>query len=274
MNMAQVADSRRRGLARVALVWLLGCLTAGGGLLAVAPHSGQPAARRYRTKSIEDVRVGDWVLAKNPNEGGMPTPHQVLAVPRNWTEHVVHVGITGGGELQATRGHPFFTANRGWLDAKDLRSGDLLQDFEGRPVYVSTVQIEDRTCGTFNLTVDGLHTFYALAGGVPVLVHNVNTYPDPGQPGYSNGSSNLDHILARSLGGSDDRSNLQSLPSETNFRKGGHEGQLVRDRSYYRSHGMSAGDADQVVRPEAESLGKSPPPRPMDPDDLDKLPCR
>lgn len=212
MKTTQIVHSRRHGLVRFALVWLVGCLVAGGGLLAMVPKPSPSHTTKYRTKNIEDVKIGDWVLAKDPADVGPPTPHRVLAVPRNWTEHVVHVRVEGGGELQATRGHPFFTANRGWVDAKNLRGGDVLHDLDARSVRVSSVRIEDRTCGTFNLTVNGLHTFYALAGQTPVLVHNVNTYPDPTPPGYSNGSSNLDHILARSLGGSNDPSNLQSLP--------------------------------------------------------------
>ena len=171
-------DSRRRGVARLALVWLLGCLAAGGGLLAAgANHAAAPAAAagssaRPHTKAIEDVRVGDWVLAKDPGQAGPPTPHRVVALPRNWTEHVAHVRLEGGGELLATRSHPFWAEGRGWVDAADLRAGDRLVDDAGRPAAVAGVEVEERTCDTYNLTVEGVHTYYALAGETPVLVHN------------------------------------------------------------------------------------------------------
>lgn len=183
------ANCIRRGLSLAGLVWCLACLTGGGLLLAkaTAPASERPsvlsAQRPPLTKPIEDVRVGDWVLAKDPDEAGPPTAHRVTALPRNWTEHWVHVLVEGGGELQATREHPFWARGRGWVDAKDLRVGDVLEDEAGRPVAVAAVTIKPRTADTFNLTVNGVHTYYALAGGTPVLVHNVNTYPDPAAPG-------------------------------------------------------------------------------------------
>ncbi len=77
-----------------------------------------------------------------------------------------------------------------------------------------------------------------------------------------------------SLGGGNERSNLQSLPSETNFRKGGHEGQLNKSRREYLRNGLSPDDVESVLGPEIESLGKSPPPRPTDPKVLDELPCK
>ena len=182
MNTKNDLSSRRRGVARLALVWLLGCLAAGGGLLAAgANHAAAPAAAagssaRPHTKAIEDVRVGDWVLAKDPGQAGPPTPHRVVALPRNWTEHVAHVRLEGGGELLATRSHPFWAEGRGWVDAADLRAGDRLVDDAGRPAAVAGVEVEERTCDTYNLTVEGVHTYYALAGETPVLVHNVNPW--------------------------------------------------------------------------------------------------
>jgi hypothetical protein len=196
----------------------------------------------------------------------------VVALPRNWTEHVVHVEIDGGGELKATRNHPFWVEGRGWTAAKNLRANDRLTDDRGEPVAIKRAWVEDRTTGTYNLSVEGVHTYYVSAGGVPVLVHNVFVYPDPLPPGYSNGSSHLDHIRAWALGGSNARSNLQSLPSETNLRKGGYEGQLARDWQRYHDAGLSEAEIEQVLGDEIRSLGNSPPPRPIDNDVLDSLP--
>ena len=173
-------------LAKVAFLWLFGCISVGGFLLSAGRASPEPPHFRYATKSIEDVRVGDTVLAKDPAEPGPPTPHKVIALPRNWTEHIVHITVKGGGEIQSTREHPFFTTNRGWVAAKDLSRGDILQGIDGHPIRVSATRIEDRTCGTFNLTVAGLHTFYVLTGNEAVLVHNQwpdGYLPSPALPG-------------------------------------------------------------------------------------------
>lgn len=173
------SSTRRHGFVRLALVWLLACATLGGLAFShSAASSGQTtgaavAKAAVRIKSIEEVRVGDYVLAKDPESVGPAVPHRVVALPRNWTEHLVHISVEGGGkELQATRAHPFWTRNRGWVDAKDLRAGDWLEDQIGQPVKVTRVWEQARTTGTFNLTVEGVHTFYVLAGNTPVLVHN------------------------------------------------------------------------------------------------------
>jgi hypothetical protein len=169
---------------RLPLVWLICCLAGGGWLMlgglkpAVESHYAPAVALTaddkptYITKNIEDIQVGDWVLAKDPDDAGPPTPHRVIGLPRNWTEHVVHIQVKGQGDLQATRTHPFWVAGRGWLQAKDLRVGDRLQDDGSQLLAVTKVRIEDRVADTFNLTVDGVHTYYVLAGDQPVLVHN------------------------------------------------------------------------------------------------------
>jgi len=263
-------------LPKLPLSFIVACFAAGGLLFAFAaasPRQAKPTPR-YVTKNIEDVQVGDLILAKDPGQSGEATPHRVAALPRNWTEHVVHVQVEGGGEVRATKNHPFFVDGRGWVEASGLRVGDRLRDERDHAVTIERLWTEDKVADTFNLTVEGVHTYFVLAGNTPVLVHNVNVYPDPTPPGYSNGASNLDHIRARSLGGGDVRSNLRPLPSETNFRKGGYEGQLGRDWDSYRRAGLSDAEIEKVLGPEIEPLGKSPPPRPMDPDQLDKLPSR
>ena len=179
MREKQVApNSNRRvyrsGARRFGFMWLICCLILGGMVAAQgigrAVERQSPAA--LRTKAIDDVKVGDWVLATDPEAHEAPTPHRVIALPRNYTLHVVHVAITGGGEVQATREHPFYTQNRGWVHAKDLRVGDALQDDNGFPVKVADIRIEDRETDTYNLTVEGVHTYYVTAGKETILVHN------------------------------------------------------------------------------------------------------
>ena len=181
--------SLHSGFVKTALLWLLvwgsigsiflykaaprGSDTLMVGDPALADVCSPPAAARSTpTRSIEQIKVGDYVLAKDPLASGPPTPHRVIATPRNWTEHTVHVHLKGGGELQSTREHPFWVAGRGWVHAKDLEAGDQLMDDLGLPAAVSNVRVETRTTDTFNLVVEGVHTYYVIVGDVPVLVHN------------------------------------------------------------------------------------------------------
>ena len=177
MNSKTDRDGRRRWTVRIPLLLSLLCTLGGAALLGSAIASPRTAAPpKYFTKNIEDVKVGDWVLAKNPGDDGPPTPHRVTALPRNYTLQVVHVQVEGGGELQATRNHPFFVDGVGWVDARDLKVGDRLRDDHDLVVRIARLWTESRHARTYNLTVDGVHTYYVLAGQTPVLVHNLDPW--------------------------------------------------------------------------------------------------
>ncbi|MFF3616172.1 RNase A-like domain-containing protein [Streptomyces sp. NPDC002580] len=64
---------------------------------------------------------------------------------------------------------------RGWTPASGLRPGNALRTPDGeRTVAALTDRREARPRTVYDLTVSGLHTFYAVAGDSPVLVHNCN----------------------------------------------------------------------------------------------------
>jgi hypothetical protein len=60
-----------------------------------------------------------------------------------------------------------------WVEAGDLSAGSLLQTGAGRYVQVNTTRRwTAQSQEVRNLTVDGTHTYYAVAGNTAVLVHN------------------------------------------------------------------------------------------------------
>lgn len=79
------------------------------------------------------------------------------------------------GATIATGEHPFWTVNRGWVFAHELQPGDKLLEPDGKePTVVSAVE-SPTLCSTYNLTIEGTHTFFVMDGKTPVLVHNVTT---------------------------------------------------------------------------------------------------
>ncbi|MEU9456343.1 hypothetical protein [Streptomyces sp. NPDC048277] len=74
-------------------------------------------------------------------------------------------------------------SGRGWTVASDLRPGDSLRGPDGslRTVAAPLDRHEAKPRTVYDLTVSGLHTFYAVAGGTPVLVHNCNDIVLDGQ---------------------------------------------------------------------------------------------
>ncbi|MEU3856083.1 RICIN domain-containing protein [Streptomyces sp. NPDC028722] len=131
------------------------------------------------TKEIKDIRIGDAVVATDPESGRTET-HTVSDT--NYTpDDTDFADITidvGHARITATQHHPFWSpsAHR-WIDGGDLRPGQTLRTNSGATVTVLRVHRFHRLRSAYNLTVDSLHTYYVLAGTTPVLVHNTNGCP-------------------------------------------------------------------------------------------------
>lgn len=138
------------------------------------------------TKPIEQVEVGDVVLATDP-ETGQTEPKKVTAtiIGEGDKDLVqVSVGLQGPAPYDvenvvvATGGHPFWvTSTDQWVDAADLQVGQWLQTSTAAEVPITAIEQYPQYTRVYNLTIADIHTYYVLAGDTPVLVHNC---PDGG----------------------------------------------------------------------------------------------
>ncbi|MEU1284111.1 polymorphic toxin-type HINT domain-containing protein [Kitasatospora sp. NPDC005856] len=129
------------------------------------------------TRPIEQIRAGDAVQAADPRTGttGPRTVRATISSPNDteFTELTVTTADGGTSTVTATDRHPFWAQNTGrWTDAADLRPGDTLRTDTGAAVQLASVEHRTAPSPAYNLTVDELHTYFVLAGGTPVLVHN------------------------------------------------------------------------------------------------------
>ncbi|MDX3524821.1 polymorphic toxin-type HINT domain-containing protein, partial [Streptomyces scabiei] len=146
------------------------------------------------TKPIEDVETGDKVLATDPQTGETTAERVTAEIKGKGLKHLVELTVdTDGTEgtstdtITATDGHPFWVPELdAWVDATDLKNGQWLRTSAGTLVQITAV--EHRTSGSaivHNLTVDDAHTYYALAGATPVLVHNCGVTRGGNESTYS-----------------------------------------------------------------------------------------
>ncbi|MCK8678615.1 RHS repeat-associated core domain-containing protein [Streptomyces lichenis] len=131
------------------------------------------------TKPIEDVDVGDTVMATDPEEGesGPRKVSHLIRTPKTSKKlNKLAVSTEDGVEqLTATHEHPFWSpSEHAWLVAGALLPGMTLLTDQGETVSVKVNTSFTKQTRTYNLTVDDLHTYYVLAGRTPVLVHNSN----------------------------------------------------------------------------------------------------
>ncbi|MEJ3748054.1 RHS repeat-associated core domain-containing protein [Actinomycetes bacterium KLBMP 9797] len=153
----------------------------GCGANSFLPHTPVLLANGGRSR-IDRLRVGDKVVATDPKTGRTEAKPVTATIVGKGDKKLVTVTVAtkqGAHDIVATDGHPFWVANPGtWLDAKDLRPGHLLRTSAGTYVQVTAVRRWTAQARVHNLTVADLHTYYALAGHTPVLVHNCGNLVD------------------------------------------------------------------------------------------------
>ncbi|MFI9384803.1 Hint domain-containing protein [Kutzneria sp. NPDC052558] len=154
------------------------------------------------TKPISQVKVGDQVTNSVPGDATLQT-HAVQKVivtqtDRDFVDLTVKKLSTALGKaaaglalavaalvtaatpasadtstLTTTYHHPFFDVTQSaFVDAVDLHPGDRLQTADGAPAEVTSVRAYHQTETTYDLTINGRHTYYVETSATAVLVHN------------------------------------------------------------------------------------------------------
>ncbi|MBQ0989362.1 hypothetical protein KBX08_04560 [Micromonospora sp. H61] len=128
------------------------------------------------TRAIGDVKIGDEVLAYDPETGETDT-EQVEQLHLNQDTELANVTVQSASQpvevLETTQNHPFWSVDRrDWVEAKDLRAGEGLLSDDRTPIRVVEVHNHLGSRAMRDLTVAEIHTYYVLAGTTPVLVHN------------------------------------------------------------------------------------------------------
>ena len=152
---------------------LQGCLNSFKGTTPVVMADGT-------TKAISKVKVGDKVSNNLPgaDPGTKNQTHTVTAIHVTYTDtDFTNVTINtpdGPATITGTAHHPYWDqTTRAWTDADQLRPGDRVETSNADLALVlATHDFTSHSIVTYNLTVDGLHTYYVVAGDTPVLVHN------------------------------------------------------------------------------------------------------
>jgi len=132
------------------------------------------------TKNVEKVEVGDMVMAVSQDDPlGPARPCRVVRVFHNAPQRVWQVTTKNSGTndtqtIRVTGEHPFFVKDKGWVQVKDLESGDTFRNMKGKltQVFVGKT-LESEAVPVYNFEVEGAHTYFiGEAIDDAVLVHN------------------------------------------------------------------------------------------------------
>lgn len=132
-------------------------------------------------KAIEQIDVGDKVLAADPDSGKIQVREIVATLIKSDDKNYTRLSIetdAGDADITATDHHPFWNPDKNsWINAADLVPGAQLLTADGTVATVGDLTRFQMSGLTYDLTVAGLHTYYVLAGETPVLVHNDDPLP-------------------------------------------------------------------------------------------------
>ncbi|MBB5773691.1 RHS repeat-associated core domain-containing protein [Nonomuraea jabiensis] len=160
------------------------------------------------TKPIEDIKVGDRVIATDPATGLSEAQPVIAVITGSGVKNLVRITVdtdgTAGastGVLVATDEHPFWVVDRqAWTAATRLEPGMWLRTSTGTYVQVATVaRWTSGSQSVYNLTVADRHTYHVQAGAADVLVHNDDPPPAASRVPNLTGmtQTRADAVLAR-----------------------------------------------------------------------------
>jgi pretoxin HINT domain-containing protein len=114
------------------------------------------------TKPIEEIAVGDVVLAYDKKSGEMkPDPVKRLHKPVTVDSYLLV-----NGDLRITPTQPVFSAGK-WVEMGQLKVGDTLTAANGHPLPIETLEVVRGPITVYNFDTNPYETF--VAGGI--IVH-------------------------------------------------------------------------------------------------------
>ena len=123
---------------------------------------------------ISDVKAGDYVLAYN-EESNTTGWYPVTDTIKHEDKTIVHL-VLDNEKITTTPEHPFYTKEKGWVNAIDLKTDMHVRKADGSYGAVKSVTTKTSAREMYNLTVGAAHTYFV--GDGQWLVHNCESLPN------------------------------------------------------------------------------------------------
>lgn len=204
-------------------------------------------------KNIEDIEVGDRVLAKDENNpDGELAYKEVTGLYRNQRDDIIKLFV-GEQVIETTENHPFWVEEKGWVFADELKVGDKLQKADGSNLTIDKVEFVklDEPVTVYNFTVADFHTYYVTDLGI--WVHNTKCGPNGKfENADYHGKTNNSVKNKAPNDGQKALDNSISIGPNTDRRIGISDGEfVVLDKTsdgLYHGHVRSWGELDQKMQ--------------------------
>ncbi|CAI6082969.1 hypothetical protein PAECIP112173_03744 [Paenibacillus sp. JJ-100] len=109
-------------------------------------------------KNIEDIEVGDKVLAKDDETGEMAYKEVEWLFQRDVEETY---NITVGGEvITTTDEHPYWIVGKGWVEARNLVVGNVLLTSDNKELIIENIEVKKEHKTVYNFMVKDYHSYF------------------------------------------------------------------------------------------------------------------
>lgn len=115
-------------------------------------------------KPIEEVEVGDKVLAKS-DETGEVAYKEVVGLFQKQADEIYYVHI-GNEIIEVTGERLFWLDGKGWTFIKDLKVGDLLVSSDGTKLEIDKIEKEPREARVYNFEVEDFNSYFVSNLGI------------------------------------------------------------------------------------------------------------
>lgn len=119
-------------------------------------------------KSIEEIEVGDKVLAKDDETGEMAYK-EVEWIFRRDVEETYNITV-GSEVITTTDEHPFWIVGKGWVESKNLVVGDVLTTSYGKELAIEKIKVKQEHKTVYNFKVKDFHTYFV--SNLRIWTHN------------------------------------------------------------------------------------------------------
>ncbi|SFX09992.1 intein C-terminal splicing region/intein N-terminal splicing region/RHS repeat-associated core domain-containing protein [Thermoactinomyces sp. DSM 45891] len=130
--------------------------------------AGTLIATSVGEKPIEEIQIGDKVLAKDEKTGNLDYKKVVHLFEREVDE--IYEVYVSDQKIETTAEHPFWVEGKGWTKVKDLREGDNLFTSKRKRLPIDKIVVKKKHTTVYNITVEGYHTYFVT--DLNIFVHN------------------------------------------------------------------------------------------------------
>jgi hypothetical protein len=136
-------------------------------------RAGVPFLLLGGSKPVEQLRAGDWLLARGERDVEGPVEARQVEEVFVGRATIWEVQVNGR-VIGTTREHLFYVRGKGWRAAKELQPGDWLSSHDEQWVAVEGVWDTGKVETVYNVRVAGHHTYFVgcLEWGFSVWAHN------------------------------------------------------------------------------------------------------